>query len=154
MDITGKSREDVLAALSRQEHLKENLALPETVEDYIAQANPQVQSLLQELRHLIRDAAPQAEERISYQMPAYFYKGALVYFGAFKNHVSLFGTASGLEEIFREKLRGYKTSKGTIQFPLSKPLPSALIRAMIHERVRQNEERALTKASGRSRGKE
>ena len=80
-----------------------------------------------------------AEERISYDMPGFFYKGALVYFGGFKNHVSLFGTASEVIKKFTKELEGYKQSKGTIQFPLNQPLPIALIKKLVKERVRENE---------------
>ncbi len=80
-----------------------------------------------------------AEERISYGMPGYFYNGALVYFGGFKNHVSLFGTASGVMKKFAKELDDYITSKGTIQFPLDQPLPTVLIKKLVHERVAENE---------------
>lgn len=111
---------------------------PRSVDEYITRASDRAKPMLLELRETIRKNAPVAEERISYQMPAYFLNGALVYFGAFKSHVSLFGTASGLAEIFKEELTPYKVSKGTIQFPLDKPLPSELIARIVQERVRQN----------------
>lgn len=115
-------------------------APPATVDEYIFAAAEEARPYLIELRRIIHESAPDAEERISYQMPAYFLRGALVYFGAFKKHVSLFGTASGLEETFKDELKGYKTSKGTIQFPIGKPLPTELISRMVRERVRQNEQ--------------
>lgn len=110
-----------------------------SIEEYISREPEAVQEKLKQFRALVKELAPLAEERISYGMPGYFYYGALVYFGAFKNHVSLFGTASGVIKKFAKELEGYKMSKGTIQFPLDKPLPLELIKKMVRERVKENE---------------
>lgn len=110
-----------------------------SVDDYIGREPKVVQEKLRQFRAIVKEIAPMAEERISYGMPGYFYKGALVYFGGFKNHVSLFGTASGVIKKFAKELDGYKMSKGTIQFPLDKPLPIALIKKLVRERVAENE---------------
>ena len=117
---------------------------PKTVDDYIENAPPSTKSYLLELRKIVRETAPEAVEGIGYQMPAYKYLGRpLVYFGGFKKHVSLF--AAGSERIgakFKEELKGYVQSKGTIQFPLDKPLPEELIAKVVKERVREVEEKS------------
>ena len=109
----------------------------ETVDAYIA-AQPEVnQPLLQTLRETILKAAPDAEELISYQMPAYKLHGVLVYFAGYKNHIGFYPAGSGIST-FLPELTEYKTSKGTVQFPLHKKLPLALIRKMIKHRVQEN----------------
>jgi uncharacterized protein YdhG (YjbR/CyaY superfamily) len=110
-----------------------------TIDEYIATFPPDSQILLCQLRAAIHEAAPQAEETISYQMPAFKQNGVLVYFAAFKNHIGFFPTAAGIEA-FKDKLSAYKTSKGTIQFPLDKPLPLDLIKEIVRARVKQNKE--------------
>ena len=109
----------------------------ETVDAYIA-AQPEVnRPLLQTLRETILKAAPEAEEMISYQMPAYKLHGVLVYFAGYKNHIGFYPTGSGISA-FLPELTAYKTSKGTVQFPLHKKLPLALIRKMVKHRVQEN----------------
>ena len=108
-----------------------------TIDEYIATFPENIQSILQELRQTIKDAAPQAEEVISYQMPAFKLNGILVYFAAFKNHISFFPTASAIEA-FKEELSDYETSKGTVRFPLDKPIPLDLVRKMVCYRVSEN----------------
>ena len=112
---------------------------PSSVDEYIKHANPATREKLREFRRIITGAAPGAEEKIAYGMPAYHLNGPLVYFGGFKNHVSLFATASRrVKEKFAEELAPFVQSKGTIQFPLLDPLPSELIRKIVLERVREN----------------
>jgi uncharacterized protein YdhG (YjbR/CyaY superfamily) len=108
------------------------------IDEYIASFPPNIQAKLQQLRQVIHEAAPDAQETISYQMPAIKQNGVLVYFAAFKNHVGFFPTASGVEA-FKDKLAGYKTSKGTIQFPLDEPLPLGLIAEIVRFRVKENQ---------------
>ena len=108
-----------------------------TIDEYIASCPPNIQALLQQIRATIHEAAPNAEETISYQMPAFKQNGVLVYFAAFKNHIGFFPTAQGIEA-FKDKLAGYKTSKGTIQFPLDHPLPLDLITEIVRSRVKAN----------------
>ena len=108
-----------------------------TIDEYIATFPENVQSILQELRQTIRDAAPRAEEVISYQMPAFRLNGILVYFAAFENHISFFPTASAIEA-FKEELSDYETSKGTVRFPLDKPIPLDLVRKIVCYRVSEN----------------
>lgn len=110
-----------------------------TVNEYLASLPGEVQSRLAVMRQIIREVAPQAEERISYGMPGYFFHGPLVYIGGFKNHVSLFGAGSTLMKKYADKLAPYKTSKGTIQFPLNQPLPKGLIKDFVKDRVKENE---------------
>src|SRR5690242_16957640 len=98
----------------------------ETIDDYIKSFPKEVQKILRLLRATIKKAAPQAGEKISYGIPAFTLHGNLVYFGGFKDHVSLFPMASGVRA-FKKELARYECTKGTIQFPLDKPLPLAPI---------------------------
>ncbi len=113
-----------------------------TVDDYIASFPPDVRRLLKQLRSIIREAAPRAEEKIAYRMPAYSLKGALVYFAAHPNHIGFY--PGGVVAQFKDVLSKYKTSKGTIQLPLDEPLPVALIRKIVKARVKQNLAKAAT----------
>ena len=109
----------------------------ETVDEYIAAFPKNVQEILQEIRQVIRDCAPEAEEEISYQIPAFKLNGILVYFAAFKNHIGFYPRASAIEA-FKEKLAAYKISKGTVRFPIDEPIPFDLIKAMVKFRVKEN----------------
>lgn len=109
----------------------------ESIDEYIAAQPKNIQAILQELRQAIKQAAPHAEEAISYQMPAFKQNGVLVWFAAFKNHVSVFPKVSVMEE-FKEQLSPYQKSKGTIKFPLDKPLPLDLIKEIVQFRVKEN----------------
>lgn len=109
------------------------------VEEYLSQFPDHQQTELQKIRKAIRDAAPKAEEAISYGMPGYKLNGVLVYFGGFKTHCSFFPAGNSVIKKFAEELKDYKTSKGTIQFPLNQPIPVSLIRKMVKERIRENE---------------
>jgi len=109
------------------------------VDDYIAQAPKEVQAKLQELRATIKAAAPSAQERMSYGMPYYEYKGRLVYFQLWKNHIGLYALSPDVEE-YTSELKGYVTTKGTVRFPLNEQLPLALIEKLVQARVRKNDE--------------
>ena len=112
---------------------------PKTVDEYLAGIPEPARRTLSHLRAVIRSAAPpEATETISYRMPAFKYRGVLVWFAAFANHCSLFPTAAGIEAL-REELKGFITSKGTIQFPLDKPLPTSLVKRIVKARVAQSE---------------
>ncbi len=112
---------------------------PQSVDDYLAGVPDPARSTLNKVRAAIRSAVPpEAAETISYGMPAFKYKGVLVWFAAFSNHCSLFPTAS-IVEAFKDELKDYSTSKGTIQFPTDKPLPAALVRKLVKARVAQVE---------------
>lgn len=115
-----------------------------TVDDYIAGFPPPVKKLLSTLRKTIKSAAPKAEELISYQMPAYKYKGVLVYFAAFEKHIGFYATPTG-HSAFKKELSGYKTGKGSVQFPLTEPLPLDLIKRIVQFRLKENESKALKK---------
>ena len=112
---------------------------PKNVDEYLAGVPERARSTLKQMRAAIRSAVPpEATETISYRMPAFKHKGVLVWFAAFSNHCSLFPTASVIET-FKIELKGFATSKGTIQFPTDKPLPAALVKKMVKARVAQIE---------------
>jgi uncharacterized protein YdhG (YjbR/CyaY superfamily) len=92
------------------------------------------------LRQLIRDSAPDAEEAISYQMPTFKLNGNLIWFAAFKKHIGLYPKTSAIE-IFRKELSNYEVSKGTVRFPLDKPIPFDLVRKIVKYRVKENLEK-------------
>lgn len=108
-----------------------------SIDEYISQYPVNVQEILQGLRRVIRDAAPEAEEKISYQMPTFFLYRNLVHFAAFKNHIGFYPTPSGIEA-FKEELSIYKSSKGSVQFTINKPMPIDLIRKIVAFRVDEN----------------
>ena len=115
------------------------------IDDYLLNIPENQRIALEEVRQIIRDTAPTAEEVISYGMPAFKYHGMLVYFAAFKNHCSLFAANATMIEDLHPELKAYKTSKGTIQFTPEKPLPAALVQKIILIRMKENEEKALAK---------
>ncbi|GEP93414.1 Uncharacterized conserved protein YdhG, YjbR/CyaY-like superfamily, DUF1801 family [Chitinophaga terrae (ex Kim and Jung 2007)] len=117
------------------------------VDAYIAGFPTAVQQLLNEMRKIIRKAAPKAEEKISYGIPAYRQNGNLVYFAAFKNHIGFYPTPSGIEK-FKKELSSYKQSKGTVQFPLDQPLPADLISRIVKFRIAEDAERAKPAPAG------
>ncbi len=108
-----------------------------SIEEYIDASPRNVRDILQELRQTIKGAAPEAEETISYQMPAFKLNGILVWFAAFKNHIGFYPKVSAVEA-FKEKLVGFKVSKGTIQFPLKEPIPYDLVAEIVKFRVQEN----------------
>ncbi len=108
-----------------------------TIDEYVNLFPKDVQNILKALRKAVKDVAPQAEEAISYQIPTYKLNGNLVHFAAFKDHISFFPTSSGVEA-FKEKLNSYKTSKGTIRFPLDEPIPFDLVKEIVRFRVKEN----------------
>ena len=123
-------------------------AAPKTIDEYIAAFPQEVQALLQQIRTTIREAAPDAEETISYQLPTFRLKGNLVHFGAFKKHIGFYPTPSGITR-FEKELAGYQRSKGAVQFPLDQPIPFDLIREITEFRVRENLDRAEAKKGKR-----
>jgi uncharacterized protein YdhG (YjbR/CyaY superfamily) len=114
------------------------------IDEYISNFPVEIQNKLIELRAAIQKAAPDAEEKISYQMPAFYLLGNLVYFAAFKNHIGFYPTASGVE-VFKNELSGFIHSRGAIQFPIDKPLPIDLVTRIVTFRVKENLNRAKTK---------
>src|SRR2546422_9920449 len=112
---------------------------PKNIDEYLARVPEPARGSLNKIRAAIRSAVPpEATETISYGMPAFKHKGVLAWFAAFANHCSLFPTASVIEK-FKSELKGFVTSKGTIQFPTDKPLPAALVKRMVKARVAQIE---------------
>jgi uncharacterized protein YdhG (YjbR/CyaY superfamily) len=112
----------------------------QAVDDYFADLPAPVRARMDELRATIRRAAPQAEETISYKMPAFTFHGILVYYAAFKNHIGFYPRVSGLKA-FEKDLAGYKTAKGSVQFPLDRPLPLDIITNIVKFRVNENRDR-------------
>ena len=110
------------------------------VDKYIAKAPKEVQGKLKELRAIIKSVAPKAEERISYGMPYYGYKGRLVYFAFAKKHIGLYVPPPIIEE-HKKELKNYETAKATVRFPLNKKLPLSLIKKLVKARAKKNEAR-------------
>jgi uncharacterized protein YdhG (YjbR/CyaY superfamily) len=117
-----------------------------TIEEYISQFPEDVRTILYELRQTIREAAPDAEETINYQMPTFTLNGNLVHFAAFKNHIGFYPTPTGIDA-FKKELSVYKGAKGSVQFPIDQPLPLALIRRIVEYRVEENKQRKTKKKS-------
>ena len=111
-----------------------------TVDEYIETFPADVQRILEEMRQTIRNAAPEAVESISYQMPTYKLHGRnLVHFAAFKNHIGFYPIPSGIEA-FTKELSPYKQGKGSVQFPLGRPIPFGLVRRIVEYRVKESSE--------------
>lgn len=108
-----------------------------TIDEYIMQFPAEVQEILKNLRQVIKEAAPMAEERMSWQMPTFYLKGNLVHFAAHKKHIGFYPAPTGIEA-FKEQLSEYKGAKGSVQFPLNKPMPYELIREIVKFRVAEN----------------
>ncbi|MGA2181496.1 MAG: DUF1801 domain-containing protein [Bryobacteraceae bacterium] len=110
------------------------------VDEYLAGVPEPARNTLNKVRAAIRSAVPaEATEAISYRIPTFRYRGALVAYAAFANHCSFFPMSAALLDAFQDELGNYRTSKGTIQFPLDKPLPAALVKKLVKARVAQNE---------------
>ena len=110
------------------------------VDDYLASVPEQARATLEKLRGTIKATAPEAKEVISWRMPMYYYRGMLVGFAAFKDHLSFFPGSSVIEK-YQDELKRYDTAKGTIRFPMSKPLPAALVKKLVKARIMENEAR-------------
>lgn len=109
----------------------------QTIEEYIAKFPPDIREKLMTLREVIRNAAPDATEKISYAMPTFFYRKNLVHFAAYKKHIGFYPAPSGIDA-FKEELSRYKSSKGAVQFPMDEPLPYDLIKRIVRYRVEEN----------------
>ncbi|MFW9964753.1 MAG: iron chaperone [Candidatus Sifarchaeia archaeon] len=112
-----------------------------TVDEYIAMFPRDVQYLLNEVRKAIQESAPNAQETISYGIPTFKLNGNLVHFGAFKNHIGFYPGGPSAIEVFKEELSPFKQGKGSVQFPLDKPIPLRLLKKIVRFRVKQNENR-------------
>ena len=117
------------------------MAIATDVDEYISGFPPTTQTKLQQLRETIRNAAPDADEVISYAMPAYKLNGMLVYFAGYAKHIGFYPGAGGIAE-FKEELSIYKNAKGSVQFPLDQQLPLKLVTRIVKFRVKQNLDKA------------
>ena len=124
--------------------MQANSKVAESIDEYIEQFPANVQAILQKLRTTIKKTAPNAEEVISYQMPAFKYHGMLVYFAGHQNHIGFYPTSSPME-VFKDRLTNYKTSKGAIQFPIDEAIPLTLVRDIVKFRIKENLEKENAK---------
>jgi uncharacterized protein YdhG (YjbR/CyaY superfamily) len=108
-----------------------------SIDEYIQSFPRHIQSKLEELREVIKDLAPQAQEKISYQIPTFFLNGNLVHFAAYTNHIGFYPGSAAIN-VYKAELSKYKLSKGTIQFPLTEPIPLNLIKKIVKFRVKVN----------------
>ncbi|WP_028544420.1 iron chaperone [Paenibacillus taiwanensis] len=115
-----------------------------TIDEYIVQFPPEVQVILEAIRKVIRDSAPDASEKISYQMPTFALHGNLVHFAAYKHHIGFYPAPSGILA-FEQELAQFKGAKGSVQFPLNKPIPYELISKIVQYRVAENVGKAEAK---------
>jgi uncharacterized protein YdhG (YjbR/CyaY superfamily) len=125
--------------------MKTNQTVPGDIDEYIAGFPKDVQQILRKVRQTVRMAAPGAQETIKYQMPTFILNGNLVYFAAFKNHIGFYPIPTGIEK-FKRELSAYKTAKGSVQFPLDRPIPFGLISRIVKFRVQENSKKAAAKA--------
>ena len=116
----------------------------QTVDDYIATFPPKTKKFLKDMRAAIKQVAPQAEETISYNMPAFKLHGMLVWYAGYKEHIGFYPKTAVIQ-VFKQDLAEYKLSKGTIQFPLDQPLPLDLITRIVKYRIKENQQAAKTK---------
>jgi uncharacterized protein YdhG (YjbR/CyaY superfamily) len=119
-----------------------------SIDEYIATFPEEIQKILEEMRATIKASAPDAQEKISYQMPTFFLKGNLVHFAAHKNHIGFYPTPGGIQA-FKHELAIYENAKGSVQFPIEKPMPLELISKIVRFRVAENLENAGIKSSKR-----
>ena len=117
--------------------MEEKNIVIETIDEYIATYDIEVQQILHTLRKVIKEEAPKASEKISYRMPTFYLHGNLVHFAAYKNHIGFYPAPSGISA-FHEELSKYKGAKGSVQFPIDQPLPYELIRKIVKFRVAEN----------------
>lgn len=123
-----------------------------TVEEYFAQVPEPARSTLRKVRESIRKAAPEGTtEKLSYGMPAFYHEGPLVAYAAFTDHCSFFPMSAGVVQELQKELSGYKTSKGTIQFAVDKPLPAGLIRKLVKARLEQKTRKETKRAQAKKK---
>jgi uncharacterized protein YdhG (YjbR/CyaY superfamily) len=124
------------------------MPLPQSIDEYIAFMHEDVRPVLESVRATVRKAAPDAEERISYRMLAFFLDAALVYFAAFKTHIGLYPPVQ--DEVLKPSLARYTGSKGNLQFPLSEPMAHSLIARVVKARIKENRKRKSNAGKSRS----
>jgi len=117
--------------------MEKNGNAPKTIDEYIARYPHDVAQILTQIRSVIKESAPGAVEKISYQMPTFYLNGNLVHFAAFEKHIGFYPTPSGIEA-FKDEIARYKWSKGAVQFPIDEPMPYDLIRRIVAFRVAEN----------------
>lgn len=117
--------------------MQEKNVHPATIDAYIAQFPQDVQVILEKIRALIKELAPEATEKISYAMPGFYLKGMLVWFAGHKDYIGFYPTGEGIEA-FKDEITAYKFSKGAVQFPLNKPIPYELIKKIVKFRIARN----------------
>jgi uncharacterized protein YdhG (YjbR/CyaY superfamily) len=120
-------------------------ATPKSIDEYLAKFPPDVRTILDRIRLTIHRAAPEAQESISYQMPAFTQSGVLVYFAAFKSHIGVYPPVSG-DAALEKATSPYAGEKGNLRFPLNQPIPYGLIERIVKLRVKQNSAKAGTKS--------
>jgi uncharacterized protein YdhG (YjbR/CyaY superfamily) len=124
--------------------METNKSTPKDIDQYIARFSADVQEILEKVRLTIRKAAPDSQEKISYQMPTFTLEGNLVHFAGYKKHIGFYPTPSGIEK-FKKEISVYKWAKGSVQFPLNQPIPYELINKIVTFRVKENLARAEAK---------
>ncbi|MCO4293710.1 DUF1801 domain-containing protein [Solitalea sp. MAHUQ-68] len=117
---------------------------PGTIDEYIANFPLETQRVLEQIRNTIKNVVPEADEKISYAIPTFYLNGNLIHFAAYANHIGLYPAPRAIE-VFKEELSGYKGGKGTIQFPLDKPMPLELIERIVKFRVEESLLKSLKK---------
>ena len=125
--------------------MEDNKMTYKSIDDYILSFPPEVQEILKTLRKVIKESAPDAVEKMSWQMPTFVLHGNLVHFAAYKNHIGFYPAPSGIDA-FKQELSEYKGAKGSVQFPLNKPLPYDLVSKIVKYRVAENIKEAEDKS--------
>jgi uncharacterized protein YdhG (YjbR/CyaY superfamily) len=133
-----------LAATIGSLKMKQGTPSPNSIDAYIADFPKDVQAILEKIRGIVRDAAPEAQEAIKYQIPTFVLNGNLVHFAAFQKHIGFYPTPSGIEH-FKDALSAFNSAKGSVQFPLDSPIPYSLIKKMVKFRVNENREKSRAK---------
>lgn len=128
--------------------MKNTQASQRNIDEYIAAFPTDVQEILEQIRTTIREAAPEAEEAIKYRIPTFVLNENLVHFAAFKNHVGFYPTRSGIEK-FKDELSSYEGAKGSVRFPIDKPMPLRLIKKIVAFRVKEVQAKAAAKKKNR-----
>ena len=140
----------LLRTYERGKIMEENKVTPQSIDEYILQFPPEIQEILQMLRKVIKESAPDAKEKISWRMPTFELHGNLVHFAAFKNHIGFYPSPSGIDN-FKQELSEYKGAKGSIQFPIKKTIPYELISKIVKFRVSENIKLAEDKSKKRKK---
>jgi uncharacterized protein YdhG (YjbR/CyaY superfamily) len=127
--------------ITEENNMKSHASAPASIDDYIAGFPEEVQAILEKVRTTVREAAPGAEEAIKYQMPTFTLNGNLVHFAAFRKHIGFYPVPTGIEK-FRKELSAYQCGKGSVQFPLDRPIPYGLIERIVKFRAGENLKKA------------